>query len=162
MLEHHSGIVFDKEDKDFDSADYKSALAAENWDAPAVVTTAVQFFESFYANRSSKCRKLHNVTNSVIIFDEAQMMPSENLLPCVAAISTLCEHFNSTAVLCTATQPVVDDYIVKYATNIAIKRYARKLGGHMSSSNGSHLNRQVSWMMWRWRRGLAGMSRRYA
>ena len=94
VLEHHSGIVFDKEDKDFDSADYKSALAAENWDAPVVVTTAVQFFESFYANRSSKCRKLHNVTNSVIIFDEAQMMPSENLLPCVAAISTLCAHFN--------------------------------------------------------------------
>ena len=121
VLEHHSGIVFDKEDKSFDSADYKSALAAENWDAPVVVTTAVQFFESFYANRSSKCRKLHNVTNSVIIFDEAQMMPSENLLPCVAAISTLCAHFNSTAVLCTATQPVVDDYIVKYAPNIAIK-----------------------------------------
>lgn len=121
VLEHHSGIVFDKEDKKFDSADYKSALAAENWDAPVVVTTAVQFFESFYANRSSKCRKLHNVTNSVIIFDEAQMMPSENLLPCVAAISTLCAHFNSTAVLCTATQPVVDDYIVKYAPNIAIK-----------------------------------------
>lgn len=71
VLEHHSGIVFDKEDKSFDSADYKSALAAENWDAPVVVTTAVQFFESFYANRSSKCRKLHNVTNSVIIFDEA-------------------------------------------------------------------------------------------
>ena len=65
VLEHHSGIVFDKEDKSFDSADYKSALAAENWDAPVVVTTAVQFFESFYANRSSKCRKLHNITNSV-------------------------------------------------------------------------------------------------
>lgn len=95
VLEHHSGIVFDKEDKSFDSADYKSALAAENWDAPVVVTTAVQFFESFYANRTSKCRKLHNVTNSVMIFDEVQMMPSENLLPCVAAISTLCAHFNS-------------------------------------------------------------------
>lgn len=128
VLEHHSGIVFDKEDKNFDSADYKSALAAENWDAPVVVTTAVQFFESFYANRSSKCRKLHNIANSVIIFDEAQMMPSENLLPCVAAISTLCAHFNSTAVLCTATQPVVDDYIAKYAPNIAIKEICPEVG----------------------------------
>ena len=82
-------------------------LASENWDKPVVVTTNVQFFESLYANKSSKCRKLHNMANSVIIFDEAQMLPTDYLKPCLAAIEELVRQFRSSVVLCTATQPAL-------------------------------------------------------
>ncbi len=74
VLEHHSGVQFDLSDG-APTEDVRKALAAENWDMPVVVTTAVQLFESMYAARSSRCRKLHNLANSVIIFDEAQMLP---------------------------------------------------------------------------------------
>ena len=114
VVEHHSGVQYDPEG-DFDLDGYRQALATENWDAPVIVTTAVQFFESLYANRPSKCRKLHNIANSVIIFDEAQMIPTAHLKPCVAGIAQLVEHYGVTAVLCTATQPSLNDLFQKYA-----------------------------------------------
>mgnify|MGYP000950898875 CR=1 FL=1 len=86
VLQHHSGIDYD--DSEGDIFVYKR-LAAENWDMPIVVTTSVQFFESLFANKSSKCRKLHNISNSVIIFDEAQLIPIEYLKPCTMAITEL-------------------------------------------------------------------------
>lgn len=85
-------------------------LAAENWDKPVIVTTNVQFFESLFSNKSSKCRKLHNMTNSVIIFDEAQMLPGDYLRPCLAAIEELLINYKSSVVLCTATQPSLDSF----------------------------------------------------
>ena len=114
VLEHHSGALFDPEDCVSVSA-RRHANAAENWDAPVIVTTAVQFFESVYASRPSKCRKLHNLANSVIIFDEAQLLPTAHLRPCTAAIACLTAHFGATAVLCTATQPALSDLLRQYA-----------------------------------------------
>ena len=122
VLEHHSGILYDlTEDKAENEAAYRKALATENWDMPVIVTTVVQFFESLYANRSSKCRKLHNMANSVIIFDEAQTMPIPYLEPCVAAIAELAAHYRSTIVLCTATQPVLDEMIQKYMPQTQVR-----------------------------------------
>ncbi|MDY6987224.1 MAG: CRISPR-associated helicase Cas3' [Thermodesulfobacteriota bacterium] len=110
VLEHHSNYTPDKMDADEtdDSIQAKRhRMACENWDAPVIVTTNVQFFDSLFANRSSKCRKLHNVANSVIILDEAQMLPEPYLRPCLEAIRELTRNYGCTIVLCTATQPAL-------------------------------------------------------
>lgn len=101
VLEHHSNFEAEDEDR-------RSRLAAENWDAPLVVTTNVQFFESLFHNRSSRCRKLHNIANSVIILDEAQMLPPTLLKPCIEALKELTENYRASIVLCTATQPALE------------------------------------------------------
>lgn len=108
VLEHHSGI-------DYESTDELKLkqLAAENWDLPIVVTTNVQFFESLFSNKSSKCRKLHNIANSIIIFDEAQMLPNDYLRPCIASMEELIRHYESSIVLCTATQPSLQNFFPK-------------------------------------------------
>lgn len=120
VLEHHSGVQFDLSDG-ASAEDIRKALATENWDMPVVVTTAVQLFESMYANRSSKCRKLHSLANSVIIFDEAQLLPLPHLRPCVAAMASLVQQFHSTVVLCTATQPALNDLLHTYAPDCPVQ-----------------------------------------
>lgn len=104
VLEHHHNVDYDGDDK---KETDPHILATENWDAPVIVTTNVQFFESLFANRTSRCRKLHNIANSVIIFDEAQMFPVDLLLPCVHAIEELVRNHRCSAVLCSATQPAL-------------------------------------------------------
>jgi len=100
VLEHHCNFLPDE-------SDWKTRLASENWDAPVVVTTNVQFFDSFYANKTSRCRKLHNVADSIIIFDEVQAVPVDKLKPCLEVIRELSLRYGVTAVLCTATQPAI-------------------------------------------------------
>ncbi|MEG1756779.1 MAG: CRISPR-associated helicase Cas3' [Clostridia bacterium] len=104
VLEHHAQVNYDSRG---DEQPDPRVLATENWDAPIVVTTNVQFFESLFSNRTSRCRKLHNIANSVLIFDEAQMLPIDLLLPCVHAIEELVRNHRCTAVLCSATQPAL-------------------------------------------------------
>lgn len=100
VLEHHSNLDPDRETP-------RSRLASENWDAPIIVTTNVQLFESLFASRASACRKLHNLANSIIVLDEAQMLPPEFLKPILSVLKGLVQHFGVTAVLCTATQPAL-------------------------------------------------------
>lgn len=100
VLEHHSNFEPPEED-------HRSRLASENWDAPVIVTTNVQFFESLFGARSSRCRRLHNIARSVVILDEAQMLPVPFLKPCLEALRELAESYRTTVVLCTATQPAL-------------------------------------------------------
>jgi CRISPR-associated endonuclease/helicase Cas3 len=105
VVEHHSAF----DDKNMPHKDSRDKLkqAMENWDAPIVVTTAVQFFESLFADRPSQCRKLHNISGSVIILDEAQVLPLKLLRPIMAAIDELARNYQCSIVLCTATQPAL-------------------------------------------------------
>lgn len=115
VLEHHSSFDADKyqptsgNDKEEEGPAGLAKLRrdTENWDAPIVVTTAVQFFESLFAARTSKARKLHNLAKSVIILDEAQSIPVHLLRPCMAAIDELARNYGATVILCTATQPAL-------------------------------------------------------
>lgn len=100
VVEHHSNLDPDQESP-------RSRLACENWDAPIIVTTNVQFFESCYAAKPSRCRKLHNVVNSVVIFDEAQMLPAEFLGPILHVLNELTSRYRVSAVISTATQPIL-------------------------------------------------------
>lgn len=101
VVEHHSNF-----DQDFESPNIR--LASENWDAPIIVTTNVQFFESLFAAKPSRCRKLHNIAESVIIFDEAQLIPPEFLHPILESLQQLVMHYHTSAVFCTATQPAFE------------------------------------------------------
>lgn len=120
VIEHHSNIMLDEEEETTQE-NISHRLATENWDAPVIVTTAVQFFESLYANQPSQCRKLHNIANSIVIFDEAQMLPACHLNPCVGAIANLTAYFRTTAVLCTATQPVLGDIIQSFCPEVKVR-----------------------------------------
>jgi CRISPR-associated endonuclease/helicase Cas3 len=100
VVEQHSNL-----DEDINTQERK--LAAENWDAPIIVTTNVQLFESLYSNRTSQCRKLHNIVNSIIILDEAQMLPPEFLRPILCMLKGLVENFNVSLLFSTATQPAL-------------------------------------------------------
>ncbi len=110
LIEHHSQA--DAADKDETA---RSRLACENWDAPLVVTTNVQLFESLFAAKTSRCRKLHNIVGSIIVLDEAQQLPPEFLQPILDALNLLVKHYGVTVVLCTATQPALNstDYFDK-------------------------------------------------
>ena len=120
ILRHQSSFSY-KEDENI-SEDYrKSAIyGCENWDAKIIITTSVQFFESLYSSRRGKTRKIHNIADSVLVFDEAHLMPVEYLQPCLRAVafSTKCLH--SKAVFLTATMPDYKSMIKQYGLEKAV------------------------------------------
>ena len=103
LIEHHSQA--DAADRDETA---RSRLACENWDAPLIVTTNVQLFESLFASKTSRCRKLHRLAQSVIVLDEAQQLPPEFLQPILDALNLLVKYYGVTVLLCTATQPALN------------------------------------------------------
>ena len=111
ILEHHSEVVVEQQGEDDKSNEQMSRLnfLTENWDAPIILTTNVQFFESLFASKPAKCRKVHSIANSVIVMDEVQALPEGFLSPILSAIDTLSEAFHCSILCCSATQPVYDE-----------------------------------------------------
>lgn len=128
VLEHHSNYdPKNEKSENTDVAQEKLKLSSENWDIPIVITTNVQFFESLFSNRVSRCRKLHNLAKSVIILDEAQMLPTGFLKPCLSALSELVVNYGSTVVICTATQPNLNGLLDESVRPIEITRSPQEL-----------------------------------
>lgn len=114
VLEHHSNFDLPEDGlEDQTEIKEKLRLSSENWDIPIIVTTNVQFFESLFGSRTSRCRKLHNIAKSVIVMDEAQMIPTSFLKPCVNSLVELVANYQSTVLLCTATQPALNSFLPK-------------------------------------------------
>ena len=110
VLEHHSNVNMENMSS---IEKLQAKLAAENWDYPIIVTTNVQFFESIYANRTSKCRKLHNICNSVVILDEVQTLPTDYLQPIIDAMKAYNKCFNTSFLFTTASMPVLSKESIK-------------------------------------------------
>lgn len=121
VLEHHSAINSEKPGAE---ARDKLRLAMEDWAAPVVVTTNVQLFESLFAARPSRCRKLHNIAGSIIILDEAQVLPRRLLAPTLRMIDALAAQYGCTIVLCTATQPAFDSAELNAGLDLAGRELA--------------------------------------
>ncbi|MDA3900189.1 MAG: CRISPR-associated helicase Cas3' [Spirochaetes bacterium] len=107
VLEHHSNIAVDNESFDENSYNYRR-LACENWDYPVIITTTVQFFESLFSNRPSKCRKVHNIVNSVVVFDEIQTLPKEMIQPTLSMLKNIHALTTTSFLFCTATMPAYE------------------------------------------------------
>ena len=107
VLEHHSNLAVDETDVSDETA-LRKKLATENWDFPIIVTTNVQLLESMYASHPSACRKLHNIANSVLLFDEVQTLPGERLQPIVDALRTYQRFFGVSLLFTTASQPTLE------------------------------------------------------
>jgi CRISPR-associated endonuclease/helicase Cas3 len=106
ILEHHSGNI--EEDVDYNKEENNNnskQLACENWDAPIIITTSVQFFESLFSNKPFKCRKNHNIADSIVIFDEIQTLPKHYAEPIIVMLKNITALARTSFLFCTATQP---------------------------------------------------------
>ncbi|WP_131667662.1 CRISPR-associated helicase Cas3' [Psychrobacter pygoscelis] len=113
VIEHHSNL-----DQPLSQETSRSRLATENWDAPIIVTTNIQLFESLFASRTSQCRKIHNIANSVIVLDEAQKIPRDFQKPITDMMRELSQHYGVTWLLCTATQPKLDKHTDAFGNTV--------------------------------------------
>lgn len=124
ILEHHSAVG---NEGVITSGQAKLRMATEDWSAPFVVTTNVQFFESLMTAKPSKARKIHNIARSVIILDEAQTIPRHLLVPCVALLDELVRNYGCTVILCTATQPAFNETVLAAGHRLALPVAGREL-----------------------------------
>ena len=139
ILEHHSAIEEERpEGKGAHSQREKLKLAMEDWAAPLVVTTNVQLFESLFAARPARARKLHNIAGSIIILDEAQTLPRRLLLPTLRMLDELCRNYGCSVVLCTATQPAFDSANLAGGVKLAGRELAPDPGGLALSPAAHH------------------------
>lgn len=113
IVQHHSNFCYDIDESGISE---KLKLSTENWDAPIIITTSVQFFQSLYHYKGSGLRKLHNMADSVIIFDEIHMLPLECLQPCLRAVGFITKYLNSTAVFLSATMPDYSEMFKRFAS----------------------------------------------
>ena len=122
ILQHHSNYFYDENSNNSEEHLYSEKMrkATENWDAPIIITTNVQFFQSIYDYRSSKLRKLHNIADSIIVFDEIHMMPIDYLQPCIRAIGCVAKLLNSEILFLTATMPNFKDLFELYIPNAKV------------------------------------------
>lgn len=123
ILRHQSTFSFEDSGKDDDFI-YGAKYAAENWDAPIIITTVVQFFESLFSNKRGRLRKMHNMQDAVIVFDEVHLMPVKYLQPCLQAVGYITKYLNSCAVFMTATMPdfsaLMDKYVQHGAKTVSL------------------------------------------
>ena len=115
ILRHQSTFSFEDQIDKSEEEKLFAKLAVENWDAQIIITTSVQFFESVYANKRGKLRKLHNMADSVLVFDEAHLMPVHYMQPCLRAITYITRNLNSEALFLTATMPDFETLVRRYA-----------------------------------------------
>lgn len=153
VLEHHSAIRPEQgNEEDARSRQAQARLATQNGDAPLIVTTTVQLFESLFANRTSRCRKLHNIVGSVIILDEVQTLPAGLLEPILSVLKELCRQYRVSLVLCTATQPALEGetpylkgFMVGTVRDIVPKAMAKRHFATLSRVNYSVPTTEWSW-----------------
>lgn len=120
LFVHHS-LAEPPEASDENSDQDAAARRAENWDAPIIITTSVQFFESLFSNKPARSRKLHNIPRSIVILDECQTLPPEVVAPTCGMLRKICENWGTTIVLCTATQPAFSHEAIPAADRLRAK-----------------------------------------
>ena len=114
VLQHHSNYDFDLDDGEDETTSDKLKRACENWDAGLIVTTNIQFFESLYHYKGSRLRKLHNLADSVVVFDEFHTLPIGYIQPCLRAVGYITKYLGATALIMSATMPDYSELMREY------------------------------------------------
>ncbi|HEY9769582.1 MAG TPA: CRISPR-associated helicase Cas3' [Coleofasciculaceae cyanobacterium] len=165
VLEHHSAVQPEKSNEsDARPRQAIARLATQNWDAPLIVTTTVQLLESLFANRTSRCRKLHNIVNSIIILDEVQTLPVFLLEPILSVLKELCDRYRVSIVLCTATQPAFEGnspYLKGFPSGSVRDIIPDELAKQHFSTL-SRVNYQIPEIAWSWQDLVQDLEKREA